>query len=444
MKYLRKSSGTYKYRRRVPEHLVSTLGKTEFVKVLGKTEHEAMQNYGPCHARIQRIIDTTSPKSDAADIAAISSSIEGQFTELQIDPYSVGWTVDERLAREEEADSILQKYPLNPETGHPSPGALSAQDDAMVQALLAGINGIRFDLTISQAFEFYLAEKKEPDPYKRKKQLQRFERAKNALLHVTGQDIPISKVSRVHARRVRDDYLTRMSTAAAKRNLNDLKSVFSYVIREHDLTQRNPFSELELPKPEDAAINLRHSLPRNIIGEMYRQLDGSQTLLDVWTLLHHTGAQSAEILGLQGNDVKIDEEIPHIEIKPYGLRSVKDTSRIRKVPLIGRAYDVVARRAESVTDGEFLFPEYGPTEKHDNFSQKARYRLSKVTDNPKHTVYSLRHSMKDALRDADVGYRIENPLLGHTNGKSSSFQYESAPRLEELYEAMKRVDFDVQ
>jgi len=40
------ANGRYRYRRRAPQVLQATLGITEFIKVLGKTEREAISAYG--------------------------------------------------------------------------------------------------------------------------------------------------------------------------------------------------------------------------------------------------------------------------------------------------------------------------------------------------------------------------------------------------------------
>ena len=39
------SNGRYRYRRRVPQALQKTLGITEFIKVLGQTQREAIAAY---------------------------------------------------------------------------------------------------------------------------------------------------------------------------------------------------------------------------------------------------------------------------------------------------------------------------------------------------------------------------------------------------------------
>ncbi|MFX0543721.1 hypothetical protein ACEWPM_018745 [Roseovarius sp. S4756] len=219
-KHLRtEKNGTVKYRRRIPKDLQQVLGKREFVKVLGKTELEVMRNYPGYHDHVEHLLRSSNPSSDASELPAIKDSIEAQFAELEADPYSRGKSEDERTAREAEADRLLGKYPADAETGWPDPESLSLRDRAMVTALLNGVHSIEVPLTITEAFAFYLSEKKEPDPHKRRKQEQRIARVKQDLLNVTKQDIAIANVTRTHARQVRDKLLGRMKATSAKRNL---------------------------------------------------------------------------------------------------------------------------------------------------------------------------------------------------------------------------------
>lgn len=435
-------NGTTKYRRRVPQKLQTVLGKSEIVKVLGRTESEVLANYQPFHEHVEQLFRSATLGSEAVSLTEVKAQMEALLSENNFDPYSPGRTEMERHARSEEAARILNKYHTNPETGLPDPEDVSAVDDAKVSALITGVHTIEAELSITEAFTFYLAEKNEPDPFKRKKQLQRFSRAQTNLLNVTRDDISLSKVTRAHARKVRDNLSERMVVTSVRRNINDLKAVFSLAIREHDLSINNPFARLDFAKPADAAIDLRHPLPSDIVRSMYLELQGNQTLFDIWTLIHHTGAQSAEILGLLTSDLHLDHPVPHFEIKPQGQRTVKDRSRIRKVPLVGQALVVASRLAKTTRNGEALFPSYAATNRHDAFSQAVRTRLRKHTTDRKHTIYSLRHLMKDALRNAEVGERVELALLGHSNERTSSAQYGSGVGLEALHQALLSIEFD--
>ena len=58
MKYVQacRKTGHFRYRRRVPEAAKKFVGKSEFNKVLGKTEAEALVNYGQVHKEIEHIV----------------------------------------------------------------------------------------------------------------------------------------------------------------------------------------------------------------------------------------------------------------------------------------------------------------------------------------------------------------------------------------------------
>jgi hypothetical protein len=59
-----------------------------------------------------------------------------------------------------------------------------------------------------------------------------------------------------------------------------------------------------------------------------------------------------------------------------------------------------------------------------------------VTD-PRHTLYSLRHTIKDALRDADVSLDLQNAILGHSTGSQAN--YGSGHSLERKQGALLKV-----
>tara|TARA_R110002049_G_scaffold41115_2_gene124246 strand:- start:1193 stop:1447 length:255 start_codon:yes stop_codon:yes gene_type:complete len=59
MKYVKNlKDGSYKYRRRVPDHLQKVFGKSEFSSLLGRTEEEALRAYPDVHEHFERIIKT--------------------------------------------------------------------------------------------------------------------------------------------------------------------------------------------------------------------------------------------------------------------------------------------------------------------------------------------------------------------------------------------------
>jgi|GEM_PF-7039352 len=60
VKYLRQNerTGSFEYRRRAPKVLEDMVDVREFLKVLGKTQSEAILDYGREHERIEHLLAT--------------------------------------------------------------------------------------------------------------------------------------------------------------------------------------------------------------------------------------------------------------------------------------------------------------------------------------------------------------------------------------------------
>lgn len=140
------NNGTHKYRRLVPKALQKTLGKTEFVKVLGRSQAEAMRNDGAYHDHVEKLLQSKTPSSEVESLIQAKSDLEQLFAELQLDAFSFGQTDQERLSRSEEAHRILNKYPIDETTGQPDPEDVTLIDNAHVTALVCGIQSIEIHL----------------------------------------------------------------------------------------------------------------------------------------------------------------------------------------------------------------------------------------------------------------------------------------------------------
>ena len=66
----------------------------------------------------------------------------------------------------------------------------------------------------------------------------------------------------------------------------------------------------------------------------------------------------SEVAGLSKDDIKVNESIPYVDIKPHPWRSLKTKSSIRKVPLVGASLWSARRILESDNDTPLTFPLY--------------------------------------------------------------------------------------
>lgn len=431
------SNGRYRYRRRVPKPLQATLGVTEFIKVLGQTEHEAINAYGPYHHLVDQQIALGKSGGTLKSPIEAKGVIEAFFQFHKLDPYSSGRTDSEQAGREAHADEIIEKYHRDPITGHPED--ITPDDRALVIALHSGLDAVVAEPTLSDAFKLYLTEKAIVDPFKHQKQINNFNRIERDALAVWHADLPLNRITRQNAKDLRDHLLRRMKSNSVKRQINNIKAVVAYACREFEVPRNDVFLKMEFPKDALEDRERRLPLSSDIIEAMYEELMGDVALSDVWTLIHHTGAQNAELLSLEIRHININDKVPHVAIEATETRSLKDSWRKRQVPLVGRALEVAQRIVGEAEGRQYAFPKYALTSKHDLFSQTMMKRLRKHTKDSRHSLYSLRHSMKDALRDAGVSLDLQEAILGHSTGTGSQANYGSGHSLERKQAALLKV-----
>ncbi len=194
--------------------------------------------------------------------------------------------------------------------------------------------------TITDAFKFYLKENVNPDPSKRDQQLTNFGRIEREALAVWRVDLPLTKITRQDAKALRDSLLARMKPSSAKRQMNNIKAVVAFGCREFQVPFNDAFMKMSYPKEAVEDREKRLPLPDDIIEAMYVELQGNADLSDLWALIHHTGAQNAELLSLEIRHIKVDAKVPHMAIEATDTRSLMDGWRKREVPLVGKALEV--------------------------------------------------------------------------------------------------------
>ena len=125
----------------------------------------------------------------------------------------------------------------------------------------------------------------------------------------------------------------------------------------------------------------------------------------------------SEAAGLSKDDLKVNETIPYVNIKPHLWRSLKTKSSIIKVPLVGASLWSAKRILESDNDSPFAFPLY-INEKKCNansasaaFNKWLRNRLGEGD-----VIHGFRHSMRDRLRAVECPSDLIDQIGGWTRG----------------------------
>ncbi len=145
-----------------------------------------------------------------------------------------------------------------------------------------------------------------------------------------------------------------------------------------------------------------------------------------------TGARPIELLNLNGEDIFLNEDIPHIYIRPRKGYSLKTKDSQRKIPLIGYALKAFRKYPNG-------FSRY--RDKSSQFSHyiNAFLREKKLRPTLDHTLYSLRHSFQDRLTEHEIPDRIQCQLMGHSFKAKGRVTYGKGASLKHLNEVMKRI-----
>ena len=441
VKYLRENprTGSFEYRRRVPEALKGLVSKREFLKVLGRNQSEAVMHYGREHERIEHLISLAKHGVTGLSPLEQSNRLAALLESWGADPISSGRDDNERTWRGEAASKLVDKY-QDPLTGDYV--GVPEEDGALAGALLAGVSKETLQVTVTDAFADYLAGNALRIPEQRKKQQQRFKRSEKNLIFVLGGDKPLQAVKRSDARAWRDMRMGQVSSATVKRERNDIGAVFNWAISEMDgAGDISPFKGMKLDTSSESRQDQRLPLDQVVIDKVYEGLKSHSDLLQIWTLMDYTGARLGEIRMLLVSEVVVDDINPHIIIQPRADRTIKGGGKgwsARKIPLVGAALRIASDITRGKHGSEYVFKHYAKEGGAGNLSTALNSRIREHTKNPKHVAYSLRHNMKDRLRFAEVFPEKAKAIQGHAYSAGQDSSYGGGYPLEQLKEALER------
>jgi hypothetical protein len=74
----------------------------------------------------------------------------------------------------------------------------------------------------------------------------------------------------------------------------------------------------------------------------------------------------------------------------------------------------------------------------DDLSKALNRRVRKLTKNPKHVTYSLRHNMKDRLRAAEIYPDTQQAIQGHAYAGGEAAYYGGPVSLQRKQEALEK------
>jgi integrase len=223
-------------------------------------------------------------------------------------------------------------------------------------------------------------------------------------------DRPLDAYSSSDAAKFRDWLIKRgLSTSSIKRIFSTIRAVFNLTIQEQGLGCSNAFANTYLPsdqRPKRAVIS-----PEDIKRVQKVCLGVADERRLLIALISDTGMRLSEALGLVWDDVKLEHEHPHIDLKPHPWRHLKTSSSKRLIPLVGASLEAV-KVMHRQCDNSFLFKSYASEDGCNGNSCSAtlnKWLKQHVSDA---VIHSFRHSFRDRLRNSGVHSEVIDQLGG--------------------------------
>jgi len=415
----RRPNGSYRYKRNVPKKLRPLIGKDTLYRQLGDSYAEAMQNLPKVHAQIEQLFKTEAqiPSNERA-LAIIQGALgdevadqvlAGQVVEYSQEDYALN-DLARDIAGELPQDVVRQVYA----------GRLQAEA-----------------MTLQTALGEYQEYKLEDDPDSRETQ-QRVARLRKDLADAIGaqrvKTTPLTEITRADANALRDHLLARMKPSSVKRYITVVRAAVNYVIAEHTLNIPNVFNGVRI-KGATATAEDRDPISDQDINAALPSFQDDPVAHALFVALRDTGARLSEIVGLEVKDVDLQQR--SITIQPNTIRRLKTKGSKRTIPVSQSALELLKEHRMGKDDQDPLFSDYARPRGNDAASAVLMKRLRKTISNPKVTIHSLRHRMKDKLRNSGCPEDVSLAILGHS-ANTIAANYGSGYAIEVMREHMEK------
>ena len=299
---------------------------------------------------------------------------------------------------------------------------LQNMDIPAIQVVKSGDTNVNDTLRLSEACELYLRLK---GVGKDKVFIRTANRNTQYVTKLLG-DRPISSYSSNEAAQFRDWCIGQgMGIKTVKRVFASVRAIINLAISEEGFDCSNAFAKTYFPDDGNAQSRQPISMEDlKKVQSLCKDIDDEMRWLIA--LISDTGMRLGEAAGLLKEDIKVNEPIPHIDLKPHPWRTLKTKGSQRLIPLTKEALWASQRLLEANNDSVFAFPRY--CDERSCKANSASGGLNKwlhqyVPDNC--VIHSFRHSLRDRLRavecpsdivDAIGGWKTSGIGHGYGNG----------------------------
>ena len=430
--YLKRTSdrGNYSYRRAVPGDCRSHWGKREHkVSLKTKSHPEALRRAAKVNTdfeqRVARIRILSAGKPLPTD--KLLQEAKEIVKKEGIHPQQIPYTKLEADIFFNKKDAWAEQY-LDVGSGLWEDEAFMRGPYTVAYDILKGRQTPSLIPTLGEATTTYLKINAEKTQRNQHNQLKHEQRVRRAVDQLGQPDEIITDFNRFRARQHRETLKTQNPTWANNtldRAITILSAIFASAILEYELTMANPWLGLttSLGVTDTSTSEDRENKRRSFTSEELGRYTHALTHLNqeaqiIGQIMIQTGCRTMEAGGMLVKDLKLDTNVPHIQIKFNRFRKLKTQNSFRDVPLVGIALDLVRdyhAKLDATSPDDPLFPRYGRDGGMDAISALLNgvIRRRLLVSDKNLVAYSTRHTMKDKLRALRTPEDIQHRILGH-------------------------------
>ena len=424
-----KADGIYRYRRRVPVKAVKELGKGFLYRNLGKTKDEVLANWSEAHKEVEGLFEQ----------AKQGAKIEAQVFAKKDEREKVLHLVEKHYGKE--ASEMLSAGVVDDNLEHALMGLaddLSGSIPRKTEAMLYSGKVPDKVITMTHLLDLYRESTTVGDVAKDKKNHNQIERIKadfaEALGTVKASKLPFQNITRADANTYRDYLLARISPNSVMRYKNTLNASINWYVKENGLDHISAFTNL-LVKGSGHTKNDRLPLSQEDVSLLNDKFAGS-SVDAIYKVLRDTGARVGEVAGILVGDVSLQNKTLHI--KANDIRGLKTLSSERVVPLSDTAVEALQALRTGKEDDQPIFDAYARANGNTALSAILMKHLRTVITTKQKSIHSLRHKMKDDLRNTGCDSSLADAILGHTTAGIGS-RYGSGYNAEMMRKALTKV-----
>ena len=384
MKYIYKHGNHYWYQRAIPMKLVKIIGK-KTIKISLKTNKIST-------ALVRSKLQSAEHKKMFNNLLNKKFSINF-LKKIEISKYNLNFKDD---SEDLFSNILLNKKQIT--------NLINKKSDQTIENFLFNNTTLNINLP-SKLLEKYLKLKKISS---KSSQYSSIVNSIKYLIKICG-DKPINEFSSVDSKIFKNFFVSKNRVSTGKRYQSNLFNFFKTLYNYLNIDKKNPFDNVEWPvnyqKKEIKTLNHEEIINLvNIIKE-----ENSLFSIVIGCILN-TGASVNEIIGLNRNEINLNQFTPYIIIRSNNLRIINNIYKKRTIPLVGVSLDSM-NKLISMSSNEYPFYDFLNV----NFSikqieSKINFRIKKVTKNK--SIQSLKYSFIERLKRINCPDEIISEIIG--------------------------------